>query len=164
MPLRTFVAAPAALTMIFLLAYALSGSAILRNSITALLVLFVVQCMYIQSTQQARAWVTQRHDLLLAGALNHDILRAVESSPGADIKVDFHGYRASRNVYPGVPTNFIGASFFEWDKGNPVRMVLFMNLTGFYWYQAISLEERARLQGNYADMPVWPRTGSHSGR
>lgn len=160
MPLRTFVAAPAALTMIFLLAYALSGSAILRNSITALLVLFVVQCMYIQSTQQARAWVTQRHDLLLAGALNHDILSAMDSRPGADIKLDFHGFRASRNPYPPVPTNVTGWSYFEWDEGNPVRMVLFMNLTGFYWYQAISVEERARLQGNYADMPLWPRPGS----
>jgi hypothetical protein len=160
MPLRTFVAAPAALTMIFLLAHTVSKSGLVRNTITALVVLFVVQCMYIQSTQQAQAWVTQRHDVALAGALNRDILGIVDVREGTDIKVDFYGIREAHNVYPRVPTAWIGESFVEWTRNHPVRLVLFMNLMGFYWYEIATDPDRERLRSNYASMSIWPRPGS----
>ena len=54
----------------------------------------------------------------------------------------------------------LGESFFEWDQGHPVRMVLYMKMMGLYWYEWVSPEEKAALQSAYADMPVWPRSGS----
>ena len=67
---------------------------------TAILVLFVVQCLYINATQQARAWVTKRHDEAIAGALDRDIMAMVDAPEGADVTIDFFGIREAINVYP----------------------------------------------------------------
>ena len=160
MPLRTFVAAPAALMIIFLLAYRVSSNQFVRNALTTLLVLFVIQCMYINSTQQAQAWVTQRHDLVLAGALNHDIMSLVEVREGEKVTLDFHGFQESHNVFPRAPTVLLGKSFVEWTRNHHGRLVFYLNLTGFYWYEATTDEEHVRLKPLYSDMPVWPRPGS----
>ena len=160
MPLRTFVAAPMALMMLFLLAYNLSAAGLLRNTIVVFALLFVMQSVYIQSVQQARAWVTQRHDLLLAGALNRDILSIVSTPEGSKIKLDFYGKRVTENVYPRVPTTTIGESFFEWGDGIPLRMVRFIKSSGLSRYQPISTAERMAVEGVYSTMPVWPKPGS----
>ena len=160
MPLRTFVAAPAVFLIVFLLAHRIATSPLVRGAMTAILVLFVVQCLYINATQQARAWVTKRHDEAIAGALNRDIMAMVDAPEGADITIDFFGIREARNVYPRAPTVLLGEFFVEWTRDYPGRLVLFMNLMGFYQYRILGDAERARLKPQYADMPVWPRPGS----
>lgn len=160
MPIRIFVAASTSLAMVFLLSYETSGNLLVRNVILALTILSVVQCMYILSTQQAATWSTQRHDLLIAGALNHDILAVVDGSADAEIRVDFFGYQTTKSIFPKVPTTMNPASFFAWDDGNPVRMVKFMNLIGFDRYRSLSDAEREAVRGDYAGMAVWPHPGS----
>ena len=112
MPIRIFVAAWTALAMVFLLAYETSGNRLVRNVISALTILYVVQCMYIFSMQQAATWSTQRHDLLMAGALNHDILAVVDAPGDAEIwaplsRLPDHHKRLSQGPdhdEPGAPS------------------------------------------------------------
>ena len=160
MPIRVFVAASTALMMLFLLAYQRADSPLVRNAITVLTVLFVTQSMYILSAQRAATWVTQRHDVLMAGALNRDILAAVDTPAHQEIRVDFHGSATTQSVIPGIATTMSPASFFAWDYGNPFRMVKFMNLMGFHRYESIPDSERARLKPEYADAAIWPHPGS----
>ncbi len=160
MPLRTFVAAPAVFLIVFLLAWKVTDSRTVRNVVTALLVLFVIQCMYINSTQQARAWVTKRYDEAIAGAINRDIMAMVDVPEGSDIAVDFFGILDASNIYPTAPTVLLGESFVEWTRNHPVRLVNYMKLMGFYQYQLVPEDERESLIPNYADMAVWPKPGS----
>jgi hypothetical protein len=160
MPLRTFVAAPAVFLIVFLLANRIAASPLVRGAINAILVLFVVQCLYVNATQQARAWVTERHDEAIAGALNRDIMAMVDAPEEADITIDVFGIREARNTFPRAPTVLLGESFVEWTRDSPVRIVLFMNLMGFYQYRILGDAERARLKPQYADMAVWPHPGS----
>ena len=159
MPIRIFVAAPTALAMIFVIAYETSANRPVRNVISALTIFFVVQCMYISSTQQAATWSTQRHDLLVAGTLNHDILAVVDAPSDAEIRIDFLGHQTTTSIFPKVPTTMNPASFFAWDEGNPTRMVKFMNLIGFDRYRSIPDADRKALRSEYAGMPIWPRPG-----
>jgi hypothetical protein len=146
--------------MIVLVGYSLAGRGWLKNAMLVLGVLFVIQCLYIQSMQQAWAWVTQRHDYTVASALTRDIMSMVDQPVGSPVKVDFHGKLNVRSPYPRVKTTTLGESFFEWDQGNPMRMVLYMKMMGFYRYEWLSPEEKAAMEPAYAGMPVWPRPGS----
>ena len=121
MPLRVFVAASTALMMLFLLAYQRADSPLVRNAITVLTVLFVTQSMYILSAQRAAAtWVTQLHDVLMAGALNRDILAAVDTpADQGDPRRFPRGSATTQSVIPGIATTMSPASFFAWDYGIP---------------------------------------------
>ena len=66
----------------------------------------------------------------------------------------------SASVYPLVYTTTSGASFFEWDDGNPLRMVRYMNLVGYPQYVPVAIDQRPRFASVYQEMPIWPMEGS----
>jgi hypothetical protein len=116
--------------------------------------------LYVHSIYQARTSLVQKHDFLLASSLNDSIARFLTENEEHPIRVDFHGFIQPESVYPVLPTTTNGASFFEWDGGNPYRMVRYMNMIGFHRYVSISEKDREMLSPLYEEMTVWPLKGS----
>lgn len=160
LPLRVFLAAPVAILVMALLFYQVAKNRAVKAVGFVLIFWLCFNELYVQSSYQARAWVAQKHDMLLASSLNDAITKLVSELPDGEIRVDFKGTRAPRSVYPEVFSTAGGASFFEWDGGNSDRMVRYMNVIGFYRYVSLRSSERDKYLGIYGVMPVWPRPGS----
>jgi hypothetical protein len=91
-----------------------------------------------------------------------DRMHAVGAAPeGGPTLVEFVG--AHRMLpWPGLPrvsSSTLGASFFEWDEGNPVRMTVFMRSMG-YDLRRIGRGQRVALLERIRAMPSWPADGS----
>lgn len=161
LPVRAFVAVPAVVWLFLFLPLLLNNSPSTQRFVLLLSAVAFIHIVYVQSIVQARAWAVQKHDLLLAASI-HDRIIAVL---GADadykrIKVDFFGMREPESIYPFVSTSSSGASFFEWDAGNPDRIVAFMNMVGFSDLVVAPLNERQELTKKFAAMPIWPAAGA----
>ena len=74
--------------------------------------------------------------------------------------LDLVGYY-SRPSTPLMPkTETFGASFFEWDEGNPGRIVLFLQTLGYYDLQVAPIEKSIELIELTNTMPAWPAKDS----
>jgi hypothetical protein len=54
----------------------------------------------------------------------------------------------------------MGKSFFEWDEGNPYRIVDYMRLLGFNNLRVISPDQRRALSPAFDRMAPWPAESS----
>ncbi len=160
MPLRVFIGVPVVFLFFGVLFYQSATSSFKKFTAWTLLALCVMQSLYIHSVYQARTSVIQKHDLLLAASLSKSMEFFVKPNGSAPVRVDFHGSVVPESVYPLLPTTTSGASFFEWDGGNPWRIVRYMNMIGYHPLVAVSDEEHSQLEPIYEGMPVWPETGS----
>lgn len=79
---------------------------------------------------------TQEHPVLLIGALEFP------------------------TVYPRIDSSIVGHSFFEWDGGNPGRILTFMRLLGYDHLREMDKAEAARRVTTFLAMPLWPAEGS----
>src|SRR5262249_26437102 len=61
---------------------------------------------------------------------------------------------------PRINESTIGASFFEWDRGNPYRMVYYMKLIGLPVFNVARPERRFESLDQFVAMPSWPAMGS----
>lgn len=161
LPVRAFVAAPAVVWLFLFLPLHLNRSPKAQRFVLILSAVAFIQIVYVQSIVQARAWTVQKFDLLLAASIHDRIVAVLGPAAGARrIKVDFFGMRQPETIYPSVYLTSSGASFFEWDAGNPVRIVGYMNMIGFRDLVVASPQERQTLTPQYAEMPIWPAPGS----
>lgn len=160
MAVRTYFAGACVLLVLLLLAHALCRSAMQRRAVLTLALLCAMQGLYVYSVQQARGWVSARHDTLLAGAIQMEIMRLRGPDDGRPVHVNVRGSRRIVSVYPGVDTTTTGASFFEWDGGNPWRVAAYMRLLGFADVRPYDEGASGRFDADYAQMPVWPAPGS----
>jgi hypothetical protein len=163
LPVRTFVAVPLVQWIFLFLPLVLSRSVVIKRGILVIGLIVIVQIVYIQSVVQARAWAVHRQDAFLAGSIYDRIVQTyghvVDNSP---IKVMFFGWRKPESPYPIVPSATSGASFFEWDSGNPHRIVLYMRLIGFtnLRVQPLSRQGCEKVMVEFSKMPAWPNVGS----
>ena len=74
-------------------------------------------------------------------------------------KVDFYGYKPFAAPFKRAWSATGGSSFFEWDGGNPERMIDYMRLIGFTNLVLPTAAERPHLP-LFQTMPVWPAEGS----
>ncbi|MFD2111790.1 glucosyltransferase domain-containing protein [Thiorhodococcus fuscus] len=160
LPLRTLLGAPFALLVLLILFYHSTDSGRIRKAALAAALLIALEGLYIQSIHQARSALAQKHDMLFASAINTDILRTPNLPKRGPITIDFSGAKKFESVYPALPTTTAGASFFEWDGGNPHRMTSYMNLIGYHRYVEPDNKTRARMAPHYSTMPEWPLEGS----
>jgi len=160
LPLRTLVGVPFALLVLLLLFYHSIDSNIIRKAAVTATLLLALEGLYIQSIHQARSAVVQKHDMLFSSAINTDILRIARPPKQGPILIDFSGKKTFKSVYPALPTSTGGESFFEWDYGNPKRMIHYMNMIGYHRYMEPDEETRSRIASHYSTMPEWPLEGS----
>jgi hypothetical protein len=159
LPLRTFIAAPLAFLIVLLLAYQSTRQTSHRWLVMGFTGLVALQGLYINSIYQARSWAVQKHDLLLATAINAEVMSLGMRKSSGLTEIDFHGFIKPKLVYPEIPTLAGGASFFEWDGGKPYRMVRYFHILGLDTYSMTTPEKREKIQVYYADMPAFPEKG-----
>jgi hypothetical protein len=158
-PLRAFVAAPFAVAIFVALALRWSGP-VLKLVLLGSLAVVLFQLLVFAGHFDAAGRLRRQHDLALATEVYARVMQANPLKTHRDrVVVEFHGPKAFESPYK-VPESGNSASFFEWDAGNPWRMVLFMRLIGFVNLDLPSDEQRAALEGAFAPMPNWPAEGS----
>jgi hypothetical protein len=81
-----------------------------------------------------------------------------ESSPTAVEFVGAHQMQESP-VFPRISSSTLGASFFEWEGGNPRRIAIFMRSMG-YDLRPITAQQLEPLPERIKMMPLWPGEGS----
>jgi hypothetical protein len=79
---------------------------------------------------------------------------------GAALKIDFYGAKPFAAPFKRAWSATGGSSFFEWDGGNPERMINYMRLIGFTNLVLPTAAERPALVPVVQTMPVWPAEGS----
>lgn len=129
--------------------------------ITTLLIISSFQIMNAHSNYSAVKQLSLERDKALAAEIYYRITTLI---PGNDklssYKVDFFGSKPFNNIFPRIATSTIGGSFFDWDGGNPDRIVTFMKVIGFDNINTIDSGQRRELVGFYDEMPVWPSVDS----
>lgn len=160
MEIRTFFSAAGTICCVLLIAYKLTHSKREQLILTVLACLVAAQGLYINSVVEARGFAVQKHDLFLANAINLEIIQANNGRFSSPLSLHLTGQQKFNSVYPQLPTITTGSSFFQWDGGNPHRMVNYMNLVGIGSYLLATPDQVSRMADNYKDMPVWPQKGS----
>ena len=160
MPDRTLVSVPYVFWF-FAAAVALSPIVWLRRVGIALVIVVALQCLCTFSSFQAQKRLVLDHDRQLASQLYQRIVAAV---PDFDRKrtyhVEFYGAHEFRGPYKEVRRSTWSASFLEWDGGNPIRIIEFMNILGYSNLARIDEAMRTPLLPVAEKMPIWPAAGS----
>ena len=160
MPYRTLVSV-AYVVWFFAAAAALSPIAWIRRLGIALVIVVALQCLHTFATFQAQKRLVLDHDRQLASEIYQRIVAAV---PDFDRRrtypVEFYGEHEYASPYREVLRSTWSVSFFEWDRGNPERIVQFMNIVGYSNLAWVDMATRKSLLPALRDMPIWPVAGS----
>lgn len=159
-PYRSMVGIPYVVWFFAMLAVYKSVPLIKKLAVIVITIL-IFQLVNAHSTYNAATQLALEHDKMLAGEIYH---RIVEKLPANDLishyRVDFYGAKSFNSVFSYIPTSTIGHSFFDWDGGNPHRIVTFMRLIGYEDIATIDCDQRNTLIKYYEDMPAWPSKGA----
>jgi hypothetical protein len=160
MPVRTLVGVPVALTSLGLLGLRYGPRWISRVGVVVLVLVYLFMFKSLGEFNAARELV-QLHDRNLALALSERIATVADSTAsGAPLKLDVFGFKSFQTPFARAQDSSIGASFFEWDGGNPWRMVIYMRLIGLPAFDVVDPERRAGLLDEFVLMPPWPAKGA----
>jgi hypothetical protein len=91
------------------------------------------QVAYLLSLYAANTAIVGNHDHMMAESVYQRVASANESfDRRRAYRVDFFGAK-SVNItrYPAVATTTLSRTFFDWDGGNPDRIVAYMTLLGY---------------------------------
>lgn len=160
LPLRAFVGVPYAVWLTACLAIG-SRLAVARLLGLAAIALATFQVLYTSNLYQASRSLVREQDRMLAAAIYDRLAEIIpEFDPRSPYRVDFFGAKSPSTIYPKVVTTVIGSSFFDWDGGNPYRIVSYMRLIGFENLVTLEKTDRLGYLEAYARMPIWPAKGS----
>lgn len=127
----------------------------------AAIALVIFGNLYSLSLFQAANHLVRDHDRLFA---QQAYTRIAAAHDKFDINrpylVDFFGGKKFQTPYPRILSSTIGQSFFEWDQGNPYRIISFMNLIGYSNLKPLAVDQRANYLAEFSTMAVWPNEGS----
>ncbi len=120
------------------------------------------QLAYLLSMYAANTAITQGHDRALAEAVYERIATTNEDfDRRKTYPIDFFGSKSiDMKRYPSAPTSTLGRTFFDWDGGNPQRIIAYMTLLGYENLSVISADRRRHFTPDFEPMPAWPATGS----
>jgi hypothetical protein len=160
MPYRSLVAVPYA---VWLCGFLMLGfrTRVLKVASLFLVGVVIFQSMYTLSLSAAANSLVRDHDRLLAKDIYDRIADANSGfDPARTYHVDTFGNVPFKSPYPRISSSTTGASFFEWDDGNPYRILSFMRLIGYTNVEPVDNSQRAQLIENFVTMPAWPDRGS----
>jgi len=129
----------------------------------ALILIFAVMTVYGFALADNRLFAAShlalQADRLTASNLNLRIADAVAEAgvDRADIKyMEIVGYLdyPESNLVPEVDT--FGGSFFQWDSGNNIRIILFLKSLGIGEFDPLPNEQRLEMVPIAQAMPNWP--------
>jgi hypothetical protein len=159
LPLRTLVSVPYVFWF-FAAALVFSHIGWLRRVGIVLVVIVCIQCLHTFSSLQAQKRLVLDHDRALASQIYQ---RIVAEIPDFDRRktypLEVYGPHEFQSVYREFGSTW-SASFFEWDNGNPNRIVQFMTILGYSNFTRIDKATRESVLPTLQEMPIWPAAGS----
>lgn len=161
LPLRSLVGVPYAVWLFGVLS--MSHRLSIPRLAAGLVAAFTAfQFAYLLSLYAASTAITQSHDRALAASVYERIATTNEDfDRRKTYPVDFFGSKSlDVKPYPSAPTSTLGRTFFDWDGGNPLRIVTYMALLGYDNLTTVSADRRRRLTSDFEPMPAWPAAGS----
>jgi len=161
MPLRSMVAVPAAFASLGLLGFKYAPCWLSRIGILFLLLAYFAMFQILSGFNATRQ-LAQSHELAIASALSERIARIAQSQNPPKKLIDFEVFGALpfKTPYSRIEDSTIGASFFEWDKGDPYRIADYMRLIGVSSLRGIAREAvNHKLLDEFVSMPSWPAQG-----
>lgn len=160
MPARALVAVPTVFAGMVLLGFRFADGGLQRIGFVAMLVVYFSMFKTLAAFDATRELV-QINDRQLALALSERIARLSPAiAPDKPLTIDVFGFRPFKSPYPKINDSTIGASFFEWDRGNPYRIVTYLKLIGLPIFDVVRPEHRPALLDEFVDMPPWPAEGA----
>jgi hypothetical protein len=160
LPYRALIAVPYVFWF-FAAGAVLSHIPTVRRIAIALVVLVSIQCLYTFSTFQAQKRLVLDHDKLLASEIYQRIVGEIpDFDRSKTYRIDVYGGREFGNIYREIRGSTLSASFFEWDHGNPSRIVDFMKILGYSNLVPADRSMQSALLPIMEDMPIWPAQGS----
>ena len=161
-PFRSYVSLPFIFTMLIILT--LKTSRVFPRPFIIIVVLyFNFELLHLFSIYSATQSLSSEYDKNLCSRIYDDIVKTIPfNKKVSDYKYDFFGSHSFNSPFKKVRTSTIGSSFYEWDGGNPNRIISFMNVIGYDDIKPISKEKRKELITLYKSMNVYPCTGSIS--
>lgn len=134
----------------------------LRDVTVCLALLTIFQFVQSNNRLLSSAKLAYEIDQSVAQQLIYEI-RRLESETGATSKhLEISGYWRPEDTPAIARAEVIGASFFEWDGGNPFRVGYFLGANGLRLLPPAPLEKRVKAFQASLSMPTWPATGSVS--
>jgi len=160
LPYRTLIAVPYVFWF-FAAGAVLSHIPTVRRIAIALVILVSIQCLLTFSTFQAQKRLVLDHDRLLASELYQRIVGEIPDFDRSNTyRIDFYGAHEFHAIYRETDGSTWSASFFEWDGGNPRRIVDFMKIIGYSNFVQVDPMTREALLPIMEEMPIWPAAGS----
>lgn len=160
LPYRSLLALPAAIGMIALFAAEISPERLRNWILVPLAVLVAIQFAWISNRQYYAGYWALERDKAIA---NEMITRIQALRPGQpDYLIAVVGMlRPTRSpLAPPVAYSTVGASFFEWDGGNAVRIAGLFNLLSESKFHMPPPDLYRQAFDAAAHMPAWPAQGS----
>lgn len=121
----------------------------------------IIQSIYINGAYSAASFLVDRHDSLLAASI-YNRLNSIENNDNPDSLI-FLGVKGRINYVSPFPTgrsSTIGASIFDWDGGNPNRMIAYMNMLGYNRIKLLDVSTVHSKDEELKEMNTWPSLGS----
>ena len=158
-PIRSVIYIPVGIAIIVATAYTLAGQ-VGKRLLLSLSILAIIGNSMVNNHLHASSAAAEFRDRMLAEAVV-DAARQLSAKSGSAVssfKVEVVGSHAWPTTAVLSKTETFGASFFEWDAGNRIRVAAYLNLNGFPAAGA-SDEDRQRVYQLGRKMPAWPNDG-----
>jgi len=137
------------------------SSFLVNAALVILLAATMIQSLFINGTYNAASFLVDRHDSLLAASI-YNRLNSLDTNSNSTEPI-FLGIKGQINYVSPFPVgsgSTMGASFFDWDGGNPNRMIAYMNMLGYRRVRVLdNLIVRSRSE-QIKTMKAWPSPGS----
>ena len=124
--------------------------------------LLIFQCVVTISGYYAARAMNQRADQLVASTIASSIIQSANNAKGGQPVSQLASFGALERKIPYATAGYstAGASFFNWDSGNPGRMVAWLDAMGIHGIQAVKEKEMAQFKPFFSTMSAWPAPGS----
>lgn len=158
---RFLIALPITVSAIIMLGMT-NGSKVTRTILFLLTNMCIFQSLVSTNRLFASSHLALQADRLLASRLIIRIDDAVNESNNLQelkyLEVVGSLSRPPTQLIPQAET--FGASFFNWDDGNPIRIAAFLETIGYYGLHPLPVDGRIQMVSVAENMPNWPAKGS----
>jgi len=159
MPVRTLMAFPLMMAMVWMLLVH-QAPVILKRVVTVLAFVLLVSHFYWNTRLFYASHASWQADRVMAARIAERIMLLDLPGKYTKPKVAFVGHYALQQNTLFIKSEVLGASFFEWDNGNPPRIKGLFRTMGIEEMELVSPQELMKIKNQIAEMPSWPRKGS----
>jgi hypothetical protein len=156
LPYRTLVSLPAAIAILALFAGEIAPSRLRAFVLVPLALLVAIQFSWISNRQYYAAEWSLARDKFLAAEIISRIQELAPNDGHYTIAVVGGRRRTHGPLIPKVPDSTLGASFFEWDGGNPARIAALLSFLSDRKFSPASPDQTLNAFEMARDMPSWP--------